>query len=189
MLKTTLLKSIDQNIKVLPGQLDFSQAVVTLNQKYLLQNLPADKLSSGFIKIPYTLDQINKIVEMNEIIVARCSNQIIGYYLIGGSSNCDGLTYQKLAALHWAESEAISISKIAYGVQVCINEAYHNNGLFANMFQQLVKNVASKYEYLFCSVSDENSRSLKIHLKTGWQVFDHSAANNILIYKITTLGV
>ena len=189
MLTLSSQKSTELNVIILPGHLDFSQDVAALNYKYLIEHLPVDKLLNGFVKIPYATEQISNIIELNEIVVAQCDNQIIGYYLIGGKSKCDSLTYQKLAAERLMKNKAIDKTRIGYGIQVCIDEPFQNNGLFASMLEHLVQNVAVKYDYLVCSVSDENVRSLKIHLKSGWEVFERSGGNNILIYKITTLGV
>lgn len=163
---------------------DYTRAILALNKKYLFDNIALENIKKGFIKIPYTIGQLNLIIKRGEIAIAKANNKLIGYYLIGGNCDYKMLSYQKLAANKLAINESVNIERIAYGLQVCIDEKYHNLGLFSSMLEYLVCSVAHKYDYLLCSVSDHNERSLSIHLKSGWKVIDHSAGNNILTYKI-----
>jgi len=178
----TYTNAFHEEAKILlavPGDIN---SIIALNQKYLIQNIHFDKLLNGFIKVPYTNNQLTIIIKANEIAVAQVNDCLVGYYLIG--SNCDNefLTYQELAATRLAKSKSTTVTKIGFGVQVCIDEPYHNNGLFASLLKHLVKNIAHKYDYLFCSVSDENARSLEIHLKEGWRIFEKSLNSNFLYF-------
>lgn len=179
---------IDSTIVVTLGSSGDLLLISLLNNKYLFENVTQAELLNGFIKVQYSSKQLSEIIKAAEIAVAKVNDNLIGYYLIGGSSDNELLVYQQLAAGRFAKSKSIDVFKIGYGVQICIDAPYHNKGLFSNMLHELVNNVSHKYDYLLCSVSDENSKSLKIHLKSGWELFEQFEGKNILIYKITTLG-
>lgn len=139
---------------------------------------------SGFIRIEYDIDDLQKIITNNEIVIATDKEKVIGYYLIGRKSSKIELNYQKNKAFSLFETTEIPFESIGFGCQVCIDENYRNNGLFGRMLNTLVDGVKEKYSHLLCSVSDDNVISLKTHIGNGWQLLDSFENIKYFIYKI-----
>lgn len=167
-------------MKIIIPTYEYIQQILALNSRYLISHLNNEQKEGGFIRIEYTRDNLQKIIAEKEIVIALKNNVITGYYLIGRKSEETTLDYQKNKAMFLDTR----FSGIGYGCQVCIEEAYRNNGLFGQMLRALVDAVRHKYTHLLCSVSVENIVSMKTHLNNGWQVIEHSETTNFLLYQI-----
>lgn len=166
-----------------PTHNDIDQ-IRSLNDKYLVSHLTEVQKQSGFIRIEYDTDDLQRIITNKEIVIATIYDKVIGYYLIGRKSGKAALDYQKNKAISFASNET-SFNNIGYGCQVCIDEAFRNNGLFKEMLIALTNEVKDKYSLLLCSVSNDNIVSMKTHLNNGWQVIDNFEATEFLIYNTT----
>jgi len=179
---------LQQNvIDIMPGNPGDINSILFLNQKYLLNNVPAKRRCNGFIKIPYSFGQITNIINRGELVVAKNGDEIIGYYLIGSTCKSEALNYQKEAVIKFAKQNGADPKLIAYGLQICIDEPFHKSGLFFKMTELLVNNAKMKYDYFLCSISDENTSSLAAHIKMGWKIIDKTDTTNFLIYETSKL--
>ena len=160
--------------------------IISLNRKYLIGSLTEEQKQNGFIRIEYNKDNLQQIITSKEIVIATDKEKVIGYYLIGRKSGSAALYYQKNKAISLFATNEISFDSIGYGCQVCIDEAFRNNGLFGQMLNALTNEVKDKYSHLLCSVSNDNIVSMKTHLNSGWQVIDNFETTQFLIYNTTT---
>jgi hypothetical protein len=118
----------------------------SLNDKYLISHLTDVQKQSGFIRIEYDRDDLKQIITHKEIVIATINDKVIGYYLIGRKSGKAALKYQKNKAISFTADET-SFDNIGYGCQVCIDEAFRNNGLFGEMLIALTNEVKDKYSH------------------------------------------
>lgn len=153
-----------------------------LNCKYLYSNLSEAQRQNGFVRIAYSRDDLQAIIAHQEMMVAVINDAVVAYYLIGRRSGNTALDYQKNKALSLFSSREIPFEQIGYGCQVCIDEVYRNNGLFAQLLKALAQQVKDKYRYLLCSVSDDNSVSKETHVKNEWQLIDVLEGTNFYIF-------
>lgn len=158
---------------------DHIDQIRQLNDKYLITHLSDKQKQDGFIRIEYSTDDLHKIIENREIVVATEKNKVIGYYLIGRKSGTAALHYQSTAANNLTN---ITFDKIGYGCQVCIEAKYRKNGLFKAMLDKLKIAVNDKYSHLLCSVSENNIASLKVHTANDWQLINTKDTTHFLIY-------
>ena len=153
---------------------DHIDQILVLNSKYLITHLNDTQKKSGFVRIEYTEEEIKKIIEHQEIVVAIDNNKVVGYYLVGRKSDSVALDYQKNKAINLFGSHTIQFDKIGYGCQVCIDYTHRNNGLSKNMLLKLVEILDNKYEYLLSIISKENTISLQNSTAIGWTALDSS---------------
>ena len=161
---------------------DHIDQISQLNNKYLINNLTDAQKQNGFIRIAYGRDSLTEIINHKEMVIAIAQDNVVGYYLICKTSQIPTLEYQKNKAITLFDTFTIPVDKIGYGCQVCIDEAYRNNGLFTSMLADLVIVVKDKYSHLLCSVSDDNDVSLNAHTSNGWQLLDDMETTNYYIY-------
>jgi hypothetical protein len=162
---------------------DHIDQIRQLNSKYLITHLTDAQKQNGFILIKYDQDDLQQIIANKEIVIATNGEKVIGYYLIGRKSGKAALDYQKNKANSLFDTNEIPFSKIGFGCQVCIDDAYRNNGLFGQMLNTLTNQVNNKYSHLLCSVSDDNIVSMKTHITNGWQLIDTFETTKFFIYK------
>ena len=150
-----------------------------LNDKSLITHLSHKQKKDGFIRIEYSMDDLHKIIDNREIVVATEQNKLIGYYLIGRQSGAAALHYQRIKANNLTK---IPFHKIGYGCQVCIEREYRKNGLFKAMLDKLTLANRDKYSHLLCSVSESNIASFKTHIFNDWRLLDIKDTMQFLIY-------
>ena len=56
--------------------------------------------------------------------------------------------------------------------QLCVAKNYRGLGLVQQMYQHFKKSLSGEYDYCITDVAENNPRSLKVHLKTGFQVIN-----------------
>ncbi len=171
-------------MEILIPSITDAEKILALSKKYLLYNLNEKDCEKGFIRIAYSKEDIEQIILQKEIVIARDNEKVIGYYLIGKSSNNPALEYQKIKAEALAEKKQIPFNKIGYGCQVCIEEPYRSNGVSKLMIAELQKIIASKYDYLLSTISSNNKASLQNSTKIGWQPIGENESPMFYLFKV-----
>lgn len=170
-------------------EIEHIEQLMILNYKYNYQHLPKDELVRGFIRIPYTYEQFQQLIENKEITIGISKNKIVGYYLIGKHTLNPNLEYQIQKAKQIERIHQIDFERIGYGCQVCIEKDFRNMNLFADMLSILVLLVQYKYDILLCSISDYNPASLRAHQKNNWIFYDKENSTNFLYHKIKEIEI
>lgn len=153
-----------------------------LNNRNLIENLTDAQRQNGFVRIAYDRNGLQQIIANNEMVIAIENDEVVGYYLIGKKSGNAALDYQRNKAISLFNTHQITLDKIGYGCQVCIEQAFRNNGLFGQMLTALNNRVRDKYSYLLCSISDDNINSRAKHLANGWQAINDIEAPGFYLY-------
>ncbi len=161
------------------------EQLITLNEKFLIDNLNPEQRDKGFIRIKYSREDFEKMVLAKEIVVGYNYDDVVAYYLIGRLSSSEMLDYQRKKTNDLVKNKNFVHEKIGYGCQVCIDKNFRHFGLFRNMLKLLSHSVQDKYDYLLCSISDNNVASLKAHTKNNWTYIDKNETTNFYIYDVT----
>ena len=56
--------------------------------------------------------------------------------------------------------------------QLCVAKNYRGLGLVEQMYKHFKTSLSGKFEYCLTDIAENNPRSLKVHLKSGFQVVD-----------------
>ena len=150
---------------------DHIDQIIQLNNKYLINHLTEAQKQNGFIRIEYDRDDLQQIIANKEIVIATNEEQVIGYYLIGKTSQNKGLDYQ-FKKVKEIFKETNYIDKVGYGAQAIIETEYRGKDLLGNMLNKLIESLNNKYDILFSSVTKINGNALKAHSKSGYKVLD-----------------
>lgn len=148
---------------------DHIDQIRQLNSKYLITHLNEVQRQNGFIRIEYDRDDLLRIIANKEIVIATNEEKVIGYYLIGRTSQSKRLNYQREKVNElFNQSE----SKVGYGAQTIIEREYRGQNLLSSMLPKLVELLNNKYYVLFSSVTKTNDNALKAHSKSGYKLID-----------------
>lgn len=146
-----------------------ADGIHTLHKKYLYQNLSEEQRGHGFIKVEYSLNDIRKIIEANDIALCCYDKSIIGYYLLGFVTQNEALNYQYKALNElFYNGKLLNELKVACGAQAIVEKEYRSSGLTNRMLQLLIENVSGKYDYLMSSITKTNDTAFKVHEKSGY---------------------
>lgn len=145
--------------------------ILALNRKYLLTHLSNQEKENSFIRIEYSKDDIKRIIDHREIVVALNDNVVIGYYLIGRKSQNPALAYQLKKVIEIFK-EPNTADKVGYGAQAILEKNYRGGELLNRMLKKLIQELNNIYTVLFSSVTKINQGALKAHSKGGYKILD-----------------
>lgn len=145
--------------------------ILALNNRYLLSRLTDEQKQKGFIRVEYNEEDIRRIIDNQEIVIALNDKSIVGYYLIGRTSQNNGLAYQ-LEKVTEIIKEPCLIDKVGYGAQAIIETEYRGQNVLNLMLNGLIELLDNKYNILFSSVTKINGNALKAHTKGGYKLLD-----------------
>lgn len=146
--------------------------ILALNSKYLINHLSDTEKQNGFIRIEYDREDLEKIIDHKEIVIAVDNDKVVGYFLVGKKSEKLELELQKVMSLVLHDSGKFEYKRIGFGCQICIEEKYRGNGISKNMVDALKDLVMEKYDYLLSTISSDNKVSLQNSTMVGWYPID-----------------
>jgi len=167
------------------------EGIRKLQEDNLKRNLPADEVETeGFVTAEYSIGFLEALHKAGPSIIAKESDEIVGYALIADKSvghqhellsdlfNCiDKITYRD-----------VILKNARYVVvgQLCVAKNYRGLGLVNQMYRHFKESLKDEYDCCITDVAENNPRSLKVHLKTGFQViesFHYGGSNwNIVLW-------
>ena len=151
------------------------EGIRKLQEDNLRKNLSGDEAETeGFVTAEYSIEFLQTLHEAGPSIIAIEDGVVVGYALVAAKSvryqhellsdlfNCiDTIIYN-----------ALTLKNAKYVVvgQLCVAKNYRGLGLVQQMYRHFKKSLSGEYDYCITDVAENNPRSLKVHLKTGFQV-------------------
>ncbi|MDO7886652.1 hypothetical protein [Hymenobacter cheonanensis] len=121
-------------------------------------------------------------MENQQVVVAMAADEVVGYYLLNTVST-DGVlaTHHQAVETLRQQGQLAPTDRVGTGAQACIDLPYQGTGLRQRLLQQLLKQVAGRFDYLFATIAKENTKAFRAHTGDGWQV---RGENNQLYYVV-----
>lgn len=152
-----------------------------LNQIWL--STGKDSINGFLYGEPFTIADLNSIIQNNEIVVTEKNGAVVGYYLFDNFSDTRELAENKKYARAMLSSNKINTSGLCYRAQAVVDIAHQNLGLSKLMFHALLELTDGKYERLFSAVSKANPK-LIAHLKTGWEIIGEDDKTVFVLFSL-----
>jgi ribosomal protein S18 acetylase RimI-like enzyme len=165
--------------------------ILTLQQKNLKQHIDAsEKQQQGFVTVHHTKDVLQQMHNMAPSIIAKDNDKVVGYALTM-LNDCRQLIpilepmYANFENLQWKNKPLFDYRFYVMG-QVCIDKEYRGMGLFDQLYQQHRDIYQHQYDFMVTEVSVSNPRSLRAHLRVGFEVINiyHDAEDewNVIVW-------
>lgn len=158
---------------------DFSEleGIKNLQNQNLKKNLSfADAVAEGFVTAEYSIEFLQTLHEKSPSVIAKDGNLVVGYALVALKSIRD--QHELLADLFNSidrieyKGQLLKNSRYVVAGLLCVAKNYRGLGLVQQMYQHFKSSLSEKYDYCLTDIAENNPRSLKSHLKTGFQVVD-----------------
>jgi hypothetical protein len=153
------------------------EGIRLLQQQNLKHLLPREEaLREGFTTAVYTLEFLQEMHWVHPSVVARSDGRVVGYALVTfpelrhGHPLLEDL-FGKLDAVRFRGGLLRDASYVVVG-QLCVGKGYRGRGLVQAMYGFFREGLWDRFEYCACDVDRENPRSLKAHIRTGFEVVD-----------------
>ena len=166
------------------GTQDDINGVLALQEKYLYRNLNAQEREKGFVTTPFTIPQIEQILEQNGVFVAENERGEIIAYAFAGSwdyfEQWEIFNYMvsRFPQLSFQGNKITTENSFQYG-PVCIDERYRGKGLLNQLFEEMRLEFLKKYPLSITFINKINVISEIAHTsKLGWEIIDEFEFNN-----------
>ena len=151
------------------------------------------KNREGFVTVKHDLDLLQEMANLDPQIIAKFDDQVIGFALVMSTKLKDSIDVLKpmFTELESVEFQNKAINNLSYYImgQICIAEKWRKKGLFTALYNEHRNRLFPKYQLCITEVSEKNPRSLRAHLRYGFdsihQYSDVSDDWHILAYDLT----
>ncbi len=132
--------------------------------------------SQGFLTASYTMEYLEAMNADAPSVIAKAGGEVVGYAMVTTKALRDGheLMADLFNTIDRTSYKDCLLGEMDYVVvgQLCVAKAFRGVGLVQRMYNHFRDCYADRYPYLVTDVAQANSRSLKAHQKTGFQVID-----------------
>lgn len=151
------------------------ESIAELQRLNLKRNLPASIAEAeGFLTAEYSLDFLRRMNDSSPAIIAADNGELVGYALVATqSTRYDHPLLQHLfEAIDTLSYKGRLLSDSLYVVvgQLCVAKAYRGLGLVNRLYDHFAECMTGDYQYIVTDVAEDNQRSLRAHLKAGFEV-------------------
>jgi len=142
-------------------------------RKYLSDEVAAKE---GFVTAEYSIEFLKLMHESCASIIAKDNGELVGYALvsvksIGHHHPLLAELFNAIETLHYKNKLLKECNYVVVG-QLCVAKNYRGIGLAQQMYQQFKNALAEEFDYCITDVASNNQRSLKAHIKTGFEIID-----------------
>lgn len=169
--------SITQMIITRAGTAEEIAGIKELQNKNLKSNLTAAEIvQEGFVTAEYSIAFLEEMNTIEPAIIAKDGDDVVGYALvatkaiIGKHDLLDDL-FNNINTIIYEGKLLAEIDYVLVG-QLCVCKKYRGQGLVQQLYQFFKASFHKKYTYCLTDVDENNPRSVKAHLKTGFTILN-----------------
>jgi ribosomal protein S18 acetylase RimI-like enzyme len=161
-------------IKTVSSEKEMQQIKALQSQNLKTALEPSEIESQGFVSAEYTIDFIKKMNAIAPSIIAVENNEVVGYALVttkailGEHDLLDNLL-NKIDQLSFKGRLLGQENYIVVG-QLCVAKSHRGQGLVKQLYSSFKTRYATTYSLCVTDVDRKNIRSIRAHLKTGFEV-------------------
>jgi len=157
--------------------------ILSLQERNLYANLTVEERKKGFVTTPFTIPQLEAIIDLNGLFVAiNESQQIIAYVFAGDWTYFQQWPIFQLMVTRFPQlsfqGQGITIdNSFQYG-PVCIDKNYRGQGVLPLIFEEMRLEFVQHFPISITFINQVNIPSTKAHLKLGWEIIDRFDFND-----------
>jgi ribosomal protein S18 acetylase RimI-like enzyme len=161
----------------LVSELSELEGIKTLQEENLKKNLTVEEAEAqGFVTAEYSINFLQTLHEQSPSVIAIDGNKVVGYALVALKSirHQHDLLSDLFGSIDKIEysNRLLKYSNYVVVGQLCVAKDYRGQGLVQQMYQQFKTSLFLKFDYCLTDIAENNPRSLKSHLKTGFRIVD-----------------
>lgn len=153
------------------------EAILRLQQENLGRFLSEEEAArEGFVTAEYSLEFLRSMNEETPAVIAKAGDDVVGYSLVasraivGKHQLLDDLFIS--ADQSFFNGESLKESNYVLCGQLCVAKGYRGQGIAQAMYGLFKSSYREKFKYCITDVASANPRSLRAHIKSGFQVIN-----------------
>ena len=135
--------------------------------------LSNDGIQDGFVTLKHDMNLLSQMNKEVPSIIAAMDQHVVAYSLCMSKNFRNDIPFlvpmfDLIDSLIFRDTPLSSVNYLIGG-QVCVEKKYRGTGLFAKLYNKAKDLYTQTYPLMLTEVSDRNPRSLKAHLKCGFE--------------------
>lgn len=157
--------------------------VLLLQEKYLYRNMTETERKEGFVTTPFTVGQIEEILQQNGLFVAKDDGKVIAYIFAADWKYFEqweifNYMVSRFPNLTFQNESITTENSFQYG-PVCIDKKYRSQGLFNKLFEEMRLEFKKCFLISITFINKVNAISTAAHTrKLGWEIIDEFEFNS-----------
>ena len=149
--------------------------ILALHGANLGRNLAAaERAREGFVTAEYTLEFLEQLHRAAPAVIGKDGETVVGYALVALPAAGRGhpLLADLCAVIDRSTYRGVPLATLNYVLcgQLCVAKSHRGSGLVAALYQQFRADMAPACDCLLTDIVRDNPRSLRAHLKAGFDV-------------------
>lgn len=160
------------------------EKVLLLQEKNLYRNLTELERKKGFVTTPFTVSQLETVIQENGLFIAEDEQQNLIAYAFAASwdyfKQWEIFNYMvsRFPKLTFRGNKITTANSFQYG-PVCIDEKHRGKNILPLIFEEMRIELVKKYPLSLTFINKINIISEKAHTqKLGWEIIDEFEFNN-----------
>jgi hypothetical protein len=161
--------------------------ILGLQSQNLYTNLSETERTAGFVTTPFTVEQIQGLLDQIGVFVAEKQGMVVGYAFAGSwefFAQWPIFPYMtsRFPILQFHGTQITDRNTFQYG-PVCIDQTLRGSGIFPQLFETMRSSFASRYPIGVTFINQVNARSVAAHTrKLDLEIIDEFEFNGNFYY-------
>ena len=141
----------------------------------LKQNITSEEaIDQGFLTAAYSIEYLLQMNSASPSIIAKYGDKVVGYALVATKDIRNGhdLVEGLFDAIDRCEYKGELLRDVNYVVvgQLCVAKEFRGQDLVQKLYGHFRDCLSNEFTYLITDIAEANTRSLRAHQKSGFQV-------------------
>lgn len=164
-------------------------SILELQSQNLVTNLKDDEKDDGFVTTPFSIEQIEKLIDLDGVFIALKNEKVISYVMCASWQywvSWPMFEYMAsfLETLEYKGQKITMGNSYQYG-PICVAKESRGSDVFKNIFEFAREKMNKKYPILVTFINKINTRSYEAHVrKLGLEVITEFEFNNNNFYEL-----
>jgi GNAT superfamily N-acetyltransferase len=149
------------------------RAVIALQKNNLQANLTKKEVArEGFVTVMHSLEDLTKMNDIEQSIIAKDDGKIIAYLLAMTSKSKADIKvlipmFENFEEIKFRGKPLSGYNYIVVG-QVCVAKGYRGQGILDHCYAEYKKKFEKKYDFAITEIATKNLRSINAHRRIGF---------------------
>ncbi len=160
------------------------QGIIHLQRKNLPAGLTREEMQSqGFVTVVHSLDDLRKMNDIEQNIIAKDDDEVIAYLLAMTKKSRTQFPvlfpmFDLFDKLSYNDRMVSDYNYMVVG-QVCVDKQYRGQGLLDNCYAEYKNRFNGKYDFAITEIATKNQRSMQAHKRIGFEtIYEYKAPDN-----------
>ena len=127
----------------------------------------------GFVTVEYEISLLEKMHRLLRSIIAKEGDKVVGYALVTDRRivGCHDLLDDLFDQINRLSFDSHLLKETNYTVvgQLCVDSDYGRRGIAQGLYKKYQESYSDSFDYCITDVDCNNPRSLRTHLRAGFQ--------------------